>query len=135
MVSSKGILFFIPVVLQVVAATACDYGSWYVEINLAAGAQGNRRGDLYAEHSKTPGVISHSVWIYDPETKLTTFSAEDPTLNNTRISAIGLQNFEIKQTVLDIPLKGFGPIDMYFNPGANGRGGKGNATIVSKLDE
>lgn len=42
--------------------------------------------------------------------------------------------FEIQQTVLGVPLKGSGPIDMYFSPGANGRGGKGNTTITSELD-
>ncbi|OHF04085.1 hypothetical protein CORC01_00424 [Colletotrichum orchidophilum] len=135
MISYKSLFLFVPPILQNVAANTCNnHGSWYIKINLAAGAQGNRRGDLYAEHSKTPGVISHSMWIYDPETQLTTYTPDDPTLNNTLISVLGLQNLDIQQTVLGIPLKGSGLIDMYFNPGANGRGGKGNTTIVSELD-
>lgn len=95
MVSFKSLLLLVPVITQLVVATSSDYGSWYIEINLAAGAQGNRRGDLYAEHSKTPGVISHSLWIYEPETQLTTYTAEDPTLNNTLISVLGLQSTSI----------------------------------------
>lgn len=46
-----------------------------------------------------------------------------------------ITDFEIEQTVLGIPLKGSGLIDMYFSPAANGRGGKGNTTIISELND
>lgn len=41
----------------------------------------------------------------------------------------------IQQTVLGVPLKGSGEIDVYFDVNSNGRGGLGNTTIVSELDD
>ncbi|KAF9872558.1 hypothetical protein CkaCkLH20_10055 [Colletotrichum karsti] len=132
MVSVKNIVLLLSASLQVAAATCKDYGSWYIHIRLDAGAQGHRQGRLRAEHSKIPGNVTSATWLYDPETQKTTYTTDDFTLNNTLIDSLGIQDFEIFQTVDGVPLKGSGPINIYFAPAANGRGGEGNTTIVSQ---
>ncbi|KAI9147533.1 hypothetical protein HJFPF1_12559 [Paramyrothecium foliicola] len=116
---------------------AVDYGTWSINIVTGASASGYRYGDMYATHSKNPGVTSHSHWQYDPSTQKTTYTPDDPTLSNTEIDATGVQNFAIQQTVpidgTNTVLKGSGSIDIQMSSAANGRGGEGSTTITAEL--
>ncbi|TEA21541.1 hypothetical protein C8034_v005713 [Colletotrichum sidae] len=133
MVSFKSLVVILCVALHALAAPTCkDYGSWYIEVDLAGGAQGDRMGDIYATHSKTPQTTNHARWYYNPRVDNTTYTKDDPTLNVTWVSQLGTQTFDIQQTILGKKLKGSGPITMYFNPNSNGRGGIGNTTIISE---
>ncbi|KAL0932133.1 uncharacterized protein CTRU02_213086 [Colletotrichum truncatum] len=135
MVSANSLWLLFSIAIQAGAAPTCnDYGSWYVEVVLAGGAQGDRQGDIYTTHSKTPQTTNHARWYYNPRVDNTTYTQDDPTLNVTWVRVLGTQTFEIQQAVLGTPLKGSGPLTMYFNPNSNGRGGIGNTTITSELD-
>ncbi|KAF6803484.1 hypothetical protein CMUS01_15078 [Colletotrichum musicola] len=135
MVSPKSLLVLLSAALYTGASCTPDHGSWYIEIRLGGGAQGHRQGWFWATHSSNPGVRAESVWLYDPEVDDTRYTTTDPTLNHTRIQFLGLQDVNIQQTVLGVPLKGSGQIDVYFDVNSNGRGGLGNTTIVSELDD
>ncbi|KAF9872491.1 hypothetical protein CkaCkLH20_09988 [Colletotrichum karsti] len=132
---TKNLFALIAVGLYAGTVTCDDYGSWHVQINLSGGAQGHRLGELHAVHSSTPNEESYARWLYDPTVGYTVYTSEDPTLNNTWIDTIGVHTFEIQQEVLGVPLKGSGPIEIFFNKNGNGRSAFGNATIVSELDE
>ncbi|CAI0641054.1 unnamed protein product [Colletotrichum noveboracense] len=134
MFSTKHLLSLLAVGLHAGIAACEEYGSWHVQINLSGGAQGHRLGELHAVHSSTPNEESYARWLYDPAVGYTVYTAEDPTLNNTWIDSVGVHAFEIQQEVLGVPLKGSGPIEIFFNTNGNGRSAFGNATIPSQLD-
>ncbi|KAI9158007.1 hypothetical protein HJFPF1_05992 [Paramyrothecium foliicola] len=134
-----------------------DYGSWAIQVTTGNAASGYRWGDLYAEHSSRPGVVSHSYWLYSPEFQNITFRPDDATLRNTYVDGLGVMgkscppaairrelpdqgvaDFEIWQTIplegVDTPLKGTGTIEMKHSPNGIGRGAEGDATITAELD-
>ncbi|KAI9150551.1 hypothetical protein HJFPF1_10324 [Paramyrothecium foliicola] len=134
MVSFKSAILLLSAASHAIGANCSDYGSWHVYVLLRGGAQGHRNGDTYVEHSKTPGVISHWGWAYWPETGETEFFSNSSTLNTTRLEYGGLNDFEIRDTVLGVPLKGAGTILLVRPTESNGRSFHGNATIVAELD-
>jgi hypothetical protein len=102
MTSLKKILFLGLLALHSEAvpttSKACtDYGSWEIGIITGASATGYRFGDLYAQHSKNPGVISHSKWLYSPEFQNTTFTTDDPTLSNSLLDSLGVQGKHLER--------------------------------------
>jgi hypothetical protein len=90
----KETLFIYHILLSIhttsASARACkDYGFWNVQVftDYAVGAYS--WGDLYAVHSKNPGVVGHSYWFFNPELNTVTFNSDDPSLNNTLINGFG----------------------------------------------
>ena len=67
-----------------------DYGFWDIQVIIGNSASGFRWGDLYAEHSRNPGIISHSYWIQDQEHQTIEFRPDDRTLRNTMIFSLGV---------------------------------------------
>ncbi|GAP91385.1 hypothetical protein SAMD00023353_6300280 [Rosellinia necatrix] len=112
-------------------ALGYDYGFWNVTVSQGWPASGYRYWNLDAEYSATPGVITHTTWLYSPADGSTITYHNDTNFGSTYNSGDG--SISLVQSVFltngdAVDVVGQGTINCKINP-ASGRSCSGS-TIV-----